>query len=527
MRLRWRTLIGALRSAGTQRWTVIAGIVASVFVGISGAIGLAVAGQNASQVDAFFVIAPTTIALFVVAVGVIAGVSQPIDPRVLATEPLTDRQLATGLLVGSAVGPPGLSGALLAVGLFVGAWRGIAAAPIAAMAAVSFAVTLLFVSRSAINALGLFVTRFPRAGQILVGVVSLVFYGGFQFLPHLAGGLDANGQRELADVLQFTPPGQLGRALSTSDSDPVVAIVHLVAGAIWLIPLALLYVWTTHRLIVSVKHIDAMGATETVAQDKRRRHPVRVLARRLCGTGPIGAVAWRSILTRFRTPRTALETFTGAGVGMALVLVPALIRDDVGAGAVLVGGAVQLAILFMAGNSFGSDGPALSNELLCGVDPAVLIRAKARSIAIVAAPLPIIGPLVATSITGEWEFIGAGFLIGFGALLAGTGGAIVQSTLVPIAIPEGDNPLASGDSGKGCLAGIILAAVVLSLALVTLPVALALFWAVNRGSALLVTLFAATTVGVGWAVFNFAIHFAAKQWRHKEPEIYDAVVPAL
>jgi hypothetical protein len=221
-----------------------------------------------------------------------------------------------------------------------------------------------------------------------------------------------------------------------------------------------------------------------------------------------------------------LETFTGGGIGMAIVLVPALLRNGVGAGAVLVGGAVQLAVLFMAGNSFGSDGPALSNELLCGVDPEVLVRGKARSVAVVASPLAVAGPIVAAAVTSEWKFLAAGFLVGFGGLLAGTGGAIVQSTLVPIAIPESDNPLASGDSGKGCLAGVILAAVVIVLALVTLPIALALLWAVDRGSLLFVTLLSVATVGAGWGVLQFGIRYATDQWRRKEPEIYAAVIPA-
>ena len=65
-----------------------------------------------------------------------------------------------------------------------------------------------------------------------------------------------------------------------------------------------------------------------------------------------------------------------------------------------------------------------------------LIAGKARSIAIVAAPLAVIGPLLAATITGEWRFFVAGLGVGVGALLAGTGAAIVQSALVPIAIPE-------------------------------------------------------------------------------------------
>lgn len=524
-RMRWRMLRGSLRTPGAQRWTVIVGLLASVFLGVAGGVGLAVAGQLADQRTALFVIAPTAITVAVVALGIVAGISQPIDPRVLATEPLTDRQLAAGLLVGSALGPPGLAGGLLALGLFIGGLRGFTSVPIVVLAVVAFAATLLLASRSTINALGLFATRFPRAGQILVGVSSLVVYGGFQFIPQLARGLDGNEQRQVASVLQYTPPGQLGRAIENAGEQPLVALGHLALGALWLPGLAMVFVWTTRALIVSVKRSDTTGASRPIDAPSRRQ-PVRSLARAACGRGATGAVAWRGVLTRLRTPRTALETFTGAGVGMAVVLVPALLRDEVGAGAVLVGGAVQLAVLFMAGNCFGSDGPAMSNELLCGVDPMLLVRAKARSVIVVASPLVIFGPLVAASLSGEWDYLPAGFLVGAGGLLAGTGGAMVQSTLVPIAIPEGDNPLASGDSGKGCLAGVILAGVVVSLALVTLPVALGLFWAVSFGSLFWVTLFAALTVAAGVGVLELGVRYATRHWRRHEPEIYAAVIPA-
>ena len=82
-----------------------------------------------------------------------------------------------------------------------------------------------------------------------------------------------------------------------------------------------------------------------------------------------------------------------------------------------------------------------------------LVIGKARSIGIVASPLALIGPLLAASITGEWRYLVAGLGVGVGALLAGTGAAVVQSALVPIAMPESDNPFASGESGKGMLAG--------------------------------------------------------------------------
>ena len=61
--------------------------------------------------------------------------------------------------------------------------------------------------------------------------------------------------------------------------------------------------------------LKGSGTNRTVGRDRRRT--VQTVARRLCGSGAIGSVAWRGVLTRFRTPRTALETFTGAGVGLA------------------------------------------------------------------------------------------------------------------------------------------------------------------------------------------------------------------
>ena len=78
-------LRGSLRTPGAQRWTVLIGLLASVFLGVTGAVGLAVAGQLAEDGTALFVIAATGITLAVVALGVVAGISQPIDPRVLAT----------------------------------------------------------------------------------------------------------------------------------------------------------------------------------------------------------------------------------------------------------------------------------------------------------------------------------------------------------------------------------------------------------------------------------------------------------
>lgn len=521
-RLRWLMLRGALRSGGAQRVAVAVGLIGSALVGAIGAAFVFVLGRTSDDVEAVFVAATTGSVLVVTMLSVVAGVTQPVDPRVVATEPLARRQLGVGLLAASAAGPPGLSASLVGIGLVAGAVRGPASIVPVLLAVSAFLTTLLLVSRTTINVLGLLSNRYPRAGQLLVGVSSLAFYAAFQIVPRVLADLDDGGRTAVVDAAGWTPMGQLGRALAEAGERPVMAVVHVIAGALWLPVLLWVFAATTRRLVESVKG----GSGARAVRQERRRSPLSALARRLCGPGALGAVAWRSVLTRFRTPRTALEAFTGAGVGLAIVLVPALSGNDVGAGAVLVGGAVQVAVLFMAGNSFGSDGPALANELLTGVDPRLLVAAKARSVAVSAAPIALVGPLIAAGVTGEWRYLPAGVAIGVGGLFAGAGAAMVQSSFVPIAVPDSDNPLASGDSGKGWFSALMLGMVLLVLAVLTLPVALALLWALDRQSVPLVTVLALVTLGAGLLVERGGIAVATTRWRSHGPELYAEIVPA-
>jgi hypothetical protein len=519
--LRWRLLRGSLRGKGSEKVGVIVSTVASALVGIGIGLAIAVGGRSAADDENLFVLFCVGVAVSLLGISIVAGVTQPVDPRVIAAEPLSDRDRAVGLLASAASGPPGLSGCLVGIGLAVGASRGIASIVIVVPTVVAWLVTLLLMSRTATNALGLLSSRFPRTGQIVVGLSGLVFYGAFQLVPAALEHLDRGDRDQLARLFSLNPIGQLGRALGAADESTLVATAHLALGVVWLPVLAAAFQSTTRALTHATRHGAASPAAATAPLSGLRR-----VVRRACGGGGAGAIAWRSILTRFRTPRTALETFTGAGVGLAAVLVPVLLRDAAGGGAVLVGGAIQLAVLFMSGNSFGTDGPALANELVAGAGPSMLARGKTRSIAVVAAPLALVGPVLAAAVTQEWQYLPAGVLIGIGGLLAGAGGAIVQSTIVPVAIPETDNPFASGETGRGMMAALLLGAVLLGLAVVTLPVALALLWANARGSLALVTVFGAAAVGIGWLVMRGGVMFSAWRLTHHGPEFVVAITPS-
>ena len=520
VRLRWRLLRGAIRHGGTEQVGAIVSTVAAGLVGLGGGTAIMIAGTTADRPDELAVIFCTLLVILITGFGVVSGIAQPIDPRVIAAEPLSDGQRAIGLLSSSALGPPGLAAIALGSGLATGMVRQSGGIPIIVLAVVSWLLSLLLVARTATNLLAILVSRFPRAGQMVVGASGLVFYGLFQFVPALLGGLDGADRRRLADVMSWSPPGQIGRAIGNADDSAARSLMHLAAGTSWVPLLMVAFAWSARRLTHSIRLAGGLDTADAEASWIGR------IARRACGTGPSASIAWRSVLTRFRTPRCALETFTGAGVGLAAVLVPTLLRDSPGSGAVLVGGAVQLAVLFMSGNSFGSDGPALTHELLAGADAPTLARGKARSIAVVASPLALLGPFLAALITGEWRYLVAGFGVGIGGLLAGTGAAVVQSTLVPIAIPESDNPFASGESGKGIVAALLLGVVLAGLAIATVPVALALFWATDRGHVGLVTLFGGLTIVAGWGVMRLGIRISTKRLSGRDPEFIMAVTPA-
>ena len=519
-RLRWRLLRGAIRQGGAQSVATVIGLAAAIGIGTIGSVLIAVGARSADEPEPWLVLFPVALVVVVVALGVIAGVAQPVDPRIIAAEPLTDRQLATGLLTTSACGPPGIAATLLGIGLLAGTVDTVVGVLVGFMALTAFLAMLLLVSRTTVNLLGLFSNQFPRSGQVMIGVASLVFYGGFQFVPSAFASLDPDTRRDVADVGRYTPPGQIGQAFADADDASVVALGHVALGALWLPLLAALFVATTRRVILS------SGSSRRNAAQAGRNSLVGRLARRACGSGAVGAIAWRSVRTRMRHPRMALETFIGAGIGLAVILVPALTRDDVGASAVLVGGAIQLSVLFMAGNSIGSDGPALGAEIMCGLEPDVIIAAKVRSVIVVASPLAVVGPLIAAGFTGEWSYLPAGVALGFAGLLAGAGGAIAQSTFVPIAVSESDNPLASGDSGNGLLAALVLALVLISLAIMTIPFALALIWALTVESVPLVTAFSLLTVVGGWFALRLGQRLASRRWRRGEAELYAAIIPS-
>ncbi|HUF97588.1 MAG TPA: hypothetical protein VMM60_05610 [Ilumatobacter sp.] len=518
-KLRWRLIRGAVRMGGVQQLGAVLSVAIAVVAGLAGFIaGLSLDRFDGNVAD-LRVFACVGLVVATLAFGVIAGVSQSVDPRVIAAEPITERERSAGILATVALGPVGLATTVVGAGLAAGAIEGASSMPVVALAAASWLASLLLAARSVTNALALLAARFPRGGQLIVGITGLGFYAAFQIIPAWLSRLDEADRHRVAEALHFTPPGQIAAAFADAGTAPGEALLHVVTASLWLPVLAGVFVATTTRLGGTVSHSGRQSSSP-------ERHRIGRLVRRLCGTGAIGALAWRFILVRLRTPRTLLETITGSALGVGAALIPSFIGTAEGGGAVLVGGAIQLAVLFGAGNTFGNSGPPIMHEFLAGADPHTFVRAAARGVLIVAAPLALIGPLLTSAITGEWSFFAAGVGVGIGGLFAGTGAAIVQSALVPIAIPESDNPFAGGESGKGIVAALLLVCVLTGLAVVTIPIALLLVWATFTGSVFFTTVCGVAAVLAGWAVMRGGEQIAMGRVRNHEPEFMAAVTPA-
>lgn len=477
-RLKWHLLLGGLRGSTQQRvQTVLAAVVSLLFGLLAAAILVSLGRSWVSAPDFVVVLLPTA----VLGLGVLsaaAGVEATIDPRHLATEPLTRWELGVGMLASAVVGPPALLALLAGVGI-AGGWGGGGSGgwAITIAAVLVWWMTLVLFSRTTANVLGTVASgRFRQVAQVLASLSALLVWFAAQLVARNTAGWDADRWRNLAGIARWTPPGQVGAALTALDR-PAAALGHLALGAAWLPLLVWASVVTTERLALSSPRPGAGPTRKATRPASLRTGPLRWLP-----SGPVGAVAARTLVTKVRTPRQSVNTLTALLVGAGVVLVgPILDAGSPDPRLVMIGGLLHFAVLFDGNNAYGMDGPAIWTEVASGADATVLTRGKLlASLVVMAVPAAVV-PVVLAVLTGGWEWLPAAWLIAAGSLGASAGVAVVGATLAPVALPDSPNPLAAGDTGQGCVAGLMLAAGTLVLAVVTAPVAIVVGLASNRG----------------------------------------------
>lgn len=525
--LKWALLIGGARASLQSRIQLAVSLLLVTVFGLASIVffmGLGSA-EDVSADSLVVVFAATTIGVGMFAAT--TGVEASLDPRQLAAEPLTSTQLALGMLASAVVGPPAVLAVLSGIGVFIG-WRSGGPGDQILLGAVIVVwwITLLLTSRTIANVIGAWATgRLRRLAQ--AGAVSASLFGWF-VANVLVGGRDrwnARGLSNIAHLAGLTPPGRLAMAVTTSGAE---SLIDLVYGISWLPLLLWASVVSTNRLVTV-----PLALVDGAAMRTGRRGLYGWFTSLLGPTAARGghrrtlAIARRTMVTKFRTPRQAVNTMAALVVGGGLLVLGPLLDGGVGdPRSILLGGMLQFAVLFDGNNSFGVDGPAIWSEIQAGADADDLVRAKFLSSVVTVGPFALSIPLVLAVIADAWQWLPAAWLLAVGGLVSAAGVGVVMATLTPVAMPLSANPLAAGDTGQGCLAGVMLGAGVVGLAVLTAPFVVAVRL-VGAHSTPVGTVVAAVFPVVATGVAVAALRLARRHLAGNEPALVDKVTPRL
>lgn len=530
--LKWGLLIGGARGSTQSRVQLLVSVVLVIVFGLAAIVLFTALGRTSEVSDDALVVLLAATTLGVGMFAATTGVEASLDPRQLSAEPLSTTRLAVGMLASVVIGPPAVLALLSGIGLFLG-WRGGGTGSdlMLVVVIVVWWSTLLLFSRTVANLIGAWATgRFRRLAQ--AGAVAAALLGWF-IANTLIGSQDQwnpQGLGAIARVAGFTPPGRLAVAVTSSGGGSLVA---LLIGVSWLPLLLWAYIASTRRLVVvppalvdSAAMRSGRGGLFGAITHSMDALPLRV-------TGPanaprrVRAVARRTLVTKIRTPRQSVNTLTALVVGGGVLVLGPLIDGGVeDPRSVLLGGMLQFAVLFDGNNAFGVDGPAIWAEIQSGADAADLVRAKVLASAATIGPFALLVPLVLAALGNAWQWLPAAWMLAIGAVTSAAGVAVVMASVTPVAMPLSANPLAAGDTGQGCLAGVMLGAGVLALMLLTAPFVIAIYL-VSGHSTILATVIAAMVPIGGLGVMTGGIRVAERRLRGNESALVQKVTPRL
>lgn len=528
--LKWHVLLGGLRQSGQGRLQIVSALVASVLLGALGLLMLTALGRNVGIADDLLVVFLPASVFGVGMLSAATGVESAVDPRAFAGEPIGRAHLGLGMLATAVIGPPAALAVLVGFGVVGGWWTpGVGPGAVIVLAVAGWWLSLLLSSRTLANLIGAVATtkfrQLAHAGATLASLAALLVT---QVMAANPDSWNARRWESMADVARWTPPGQLGLAV-TRAADPVAASGHLLAGLAWLPVLVVVAVLSTQRLARSSPRPGGAGRGTSRRFLEVGRVPVaqrtgHAPLRPLRSSPRVRAVAARTILTKVRTPRQAVNTVTALAVGAAVYLLAPVLGTAVDSRLVIMGGAIHFAVLFDGNNAFGVDGPAIWSEVLAGADGRTLVRAKVRSSLLVMIGPGLVLPVALAAMTGGWHWIPAGWLVAVGSVSAAAGVAVLSAVLAPFALPDSPNPLAGGDTGQGCLAGIMLTASVIALAVVTAPVAIGIYLA-SEVSAPVATAVSLSAPLAGVAAMWAGVELATARVHGYEAELTARVTP--
>ncbi|HEY7136222.1 MAG TPA: hypothetical protein VIB48_14260 [Acidimicrobiia bacterium] len=494
-RLKLRLLRNGMRSSQRAVMLVLAAIVAMWFGALAFS-ALASLRTDPAEAGDLTVVLFGSVAIGWTLLPVLGyGSDETLDPQRLALLPLSGPQLVVGLLAASAVGIApvatllGLSGALVALP------HDALEALLVLTGVVGTVVLCLVASRTLVTALSPLL-RSRRGRDVIIIAITLlaILPQALRFIgPGHSGSGNTRHQLELAArAVRWTPfalggtvASEAGRGHLARSFLALVALAALIAVLLVLWHAALRYALTAADTSASPKH-----------RHRERAESLPLFPRffRWLPHDRVGAVAAKDLRYFMRDPRRRAALIGALTVPMVLFLSTVTSRAPSPASTLL-----GLLALFPASqlslNQFGLDGAATWTYLTSGDDPGKDMTGKNIATAMFVVPFVVLASVAFAVASDGWAYLPLtlGLLPGVLGVLLGVGN--VASVVVPYAVAERRNPLASS-SGQGCLtaltslAGLALelvllvpAAVIVVIALATLPLAAATVLGVGAASA--------------------------------------------
>jgi ABC-2 type transport system permease protein len=220
-----------------------------------------------------------------------------------------------------------------------------------------------------------------------------------------------------------------------------------------------------------------------------------------------------------------VNTVVALLLGMGALVAGPLLGGSADSRIVLTAGLLHFAVLFESSNAFGFDGPPLWMEVAAGADGRTLVRGKAVASIATMTPFAALLVVALAAIHGGWEWAPAALLLAAGSVLLATGASVVSATVAPFAVPDSPNPFAAGDTGQGCVASLVLMADMVVLSVVSLPVAVLVWWASTQSAGLTAAV-ALLGPAVGAAVLWACLRLAGGMIEGREPELVARITPA-
>lgn len=524
-RIKLALIAGGFRGSMQQRvQTFFAFFVAALL----GLLALGVLGATASgdHADSLIVIIMAASVIGVVALFAATGLDSSVDSRNLAYLPLTTWELGAGLLTAAAIGPGTVLAAGMGVGMFLGWNPGDVTGTFIVIAAVlGWGASLAALGHTVSTLLGVIASgKYRILAQLTTAGSVLAMWLISQIVAAEFGEVDASKWQQVADVAAMTPPGQLGRAVASA-AEPQAALIHLALGLSWLPILFVVACIANARLI---KMPPRQSASSSRNRQNSATYGLRGRMYQWVPRGPAQAIAVRTLRLKARNPRQWVNTAAAILISAGLFILSPLFgftsREPY---MVLTGGLLHFSVLFDINNTFGMDGRAIWGEFYSGTTAQSMVRGKLLASWYLMLPIGFIVPIAVAIITSGWAYVPAAWLIAVGAILGAAGVGLISAILGPVALPDNPNPLASGDTGQGILAGIMLFGSSFVLVILSAPLGGLILWMIaNDRSVWLITAAAAIAPVIGllsaWACDRIAV----KLMHGREGRLIEAVTPS-